>query len=110
MGDLRRLGSKKDTAEKKPRPIRVTVQNREARDAIVLKARELRWNGSGYENVFVTVDRSVEERKELKALIEEAKRRNADQAEELGNQRWQVLGKINPYLRKVSTSGKEQNI
>ena len=105
LKDLRRLGSKKDTTEKKPRPIRVTVQNRESRDAIVLKARELSWNGYGYGNIYVTIDRSVEERKKLKTLIEEAKRRNEDQAEELAKQydRWQVVGKINPYLRKVST-------
>ena len=84
-----------------PRPIRVKCENREFRDFFLTKGKLLQSFNGG--KIFVTTDKSVEERIQLKTLLEEAKKRNENQRDKLKekSEKWRVVGKIHPRLRKV---------
>ena len=86
---------------RRPRPIRVRCAHREDRDLFLSKGKLLKSFGGG--KIYVTTDKSVEERIQLKTLLEEAKKRNENQHEKLKekSEQWRVVGKINPRLRKV---------
>ena len=85
-----RLGAPDDKREK-PRPIKVTIKIAEKRDEVLRKARNLK-DSERYRKmkVGITADKTLEERRKDKALVDE-KRRRTEQGEDVIIFRGEVL-------------------
>ena len=74
-----RIGLKDSEAAKKPaRPVKVTVSSSTIVQQILSKARSLR-NSEHYKKVFISADRSTEQRAKQRELVQELKRRRTEE-------------------------------
>ena len=99
-----RLGEKKGSAER-ARPVRVTLYNAATAKQILAKTKELKKTAS-YSSVFITPDRTPEQRETHRQLVQELKRRSAEKPTERhyisGGRVWSVdKTKDNLGLRTV---------
>ena len=81
--DVSRIGSSvqstsQDSANRKPRPVKVTVTSSAIVKKVLSRAKYLK-NCSGFRSVFISPDRSVEQRAEHRKLVSELKQRLVDQ-------------------------------
>ena len=83
--DVSRIGSgvqstsqAQDSADKKPRPVKVTVASSAIVKEVLSRAKYLK-NCSGFRGVYISPDRSVEQRAEHRKLVAELKQKLVDQ-------------------------------
>ena len=91
--------------EGKNRPIKATVRSKELRDSIVWESRKLK------DKKWILPDRSQEERKRVKELVEESKKRNGSEDENMrpkNGMKWAVVGKLRPTLVEIEIKKKLQ--
>ena len=89
-----RLGIKKDHRSK--RPIKVVFQNQQNKDLVMNNLHKLK--DSGYPYVSVRDDFTINERRKIKDLYEEAKKKNEENS---GDLIWCVRGSPRTSLRLV---------
>ena len=114
--DIRRVGPitqrkpEKSTnqaqAQTKVRPVRIVLANKEERDMVLAAGSKLK--GTELNNVYITTDKTAEERSRVALMRKEAENRNKEQAMDLApkNEQWRVVGKINPRLMKITVPQK----
>ena len=83
--DVSRIGSSvqstsQDSSNRKPRPVKVTVASSAIVKEVLSRAKHLK-NCSGFRGVYISPDRSVEQRAEHRKLVTELKQRLIDQLE-----------------------------
>ena len=81
--DVSRIGSSvqstsQDSANRRPRPVKVTVASSAIVKKVLSRAKHLK-NCSGFRGVYISPDRSVEQRAEHRKLVSELKQRLFDQ-------------------------------
>ena len=81
--DVSRIGScvqstSQDSANRKPRPVKVTVASSAIVKEVLSRAKYLK-NCSGFRGVYISPDRSVEQRAEHRKLVSELKQRLVEQ-------------------------------
>ena len=80
--EVSRIGSLKSTsqesANRKPRPVKVTVASSAIVKEVLSRAKHLK-NCSGFKGVYISPDRSIEQRAEHRKLVLELKQRLLDQ-------------------------------
>ena len=81
--DVSRIGSgvpstSEESANRKPRPVKVTVASSAIVKEVLSRAKHLK-NCSGFRGVYLSPDRSVEQRAEHRKLVLELKQRLVDQ-------------------------------
>ena len=81
--DVSRIGSgvpstSKENTTRKPRPVKVTVASPAIVKEVLSRAKQLK-NCSGFKGVYISPDRSVEQRAEHRKLVLELKQRLVDQ-------------------------------
>ena len=81
--DVPRIGSSvqstsQDSANRRPRPVKVTVASSAIVKEVMSRAKHLK-NCSGFRGVYISPDRSVEQRAEHRKLVSELKQRLVDQ-------------------------------
>ena len=107
---VKRIGKSKEGGNKngaeqegeKKKPIRVTLRDRRQRDEIVIAARSLK--DTKHRGIYVNPDRTLEERKKIAGLREEAEKRNNEGNDLAEGQTWRVVGKLTPRLMKMTDS------
>ena len=96
---LYRLGIK---GEGKNRPLMVHLQSKEEKDDVLLKLWRLKYARRKNERISITHDYTLEERKLIKKLVEESKRRNMNENnKETNDFVWKVRGTPKTRMRIV---------
>ena len=88
----------------KPRPIRITLSDKESRDCLIRAGRVLQVKGI---SARLMPDRTKAERKHIDELHKEAKKRNIENVPTMGKV-WAVIGKLKPRLKLIDVEGKEE--
>ncbi|KAI8520956.1 hypothetical protein Bbelb_007100 [Branchiostoma belcheri] len=73
--EMYRLGRKPDTNQKRGRPLKITLENKEDRSIILNRLSKLKNAEDKIRRISVTADLSKDEREKIKELVQEAKNR-----------------------------------
>jgi hypothetical protein len=77
--DAIRLGRKPETAEDKPRPLKVTIASEEQKEEVLRSAKNLKWKKSGgWNKVFIQQDLTPKQQVKRQKLVLEMKTRQAN--------------------------------